>query len=489
MKTSMRHAIAAATAVAVASAGSLAMTGPVSASPAASSVAAKDGIKVQAKKKKKKKKTTRYTMGGDAYGTEIVAGLLGLRSDRTAFSWVGCTQQNRQMSTALVGGSVLPGNAFLDLGVVRSSTKTRKGSAAKALGFPSNTAAASISSAKVADVRLGPADGPHLVITGLESEARAWVSKKGKFNTTQKYKTLNIDAKTGIAPLDQLLGQQGLGGLLDLLLGNIVEPLIDVVGGVLKVAGLGEISMGKGVSKERKNHAISYSTALEVRLYGTDMKRSADDIVVELGRSRARINRTNEPGRFGGYASALDATLLDGVLKTSKLAHQPVPCMGTGGAWKKSGVADVNLLGLGLVEVGAVTSAVQTKGTRRTTRTTKSKAQTARIAIGGNNGLVIEAITSEATAQRNRLGKLSTKSFVDVGSISVAGTKYSLGQLLNPVLSGLDGVLSGLGIASIKTHVKRKVKNGIGVIALQIKLLNGKGADVKIGDVEAKVSK
>ncbi|WP_110208747.1 hypothetical protein [Nocardioides daejeonensis] len=483
MKLSARRFLAASTAAAVATVGTLAMTAPVDASAPTNQIVAK-----------KKAKQPRYGMSGNAYGTLITAGALGVASDKTAHSWVGCTLKNKGMDTALVGADVLPTSTFLDLGVVDTQTLARKGKKAVQAGFPKGTKAGTVSTAKVADVNLVGIGPLNLKLTGLSSEARAWVDKKGKFQTKHGYNILDIQANTGIPLLDDLLNTSTspLGTLIDLLVDGVVKGVVidQVVNGILKIAGLGEIRLGKSYGIKKKKEAWSNSVVLEVRLYGLDGKKSDDDITVKLGHSRARIVKGLKPGRFGGYASALHAELLDGVLQTANLSHQPLQCEGTNGKWLKESVAGVDLLGLGFVKVDGVYTEVLGKGKKRHGKATAgARAETAKIVVGGNNGLVVNAISSQAKVKRNKYGKLTRSTKVNLGDIYLGGQQIDLDQLLNPVLNGLDGLLSSIGIASIKTHVVRKNKNGVGVIALQIKLLDGKGADIKVGDVQAMIRK
>ncbi len=488
MKTSMRQMIAATTAAAIATVGTLAMTAPVDAvSPNDSNVAAKMAAK------KKNKKAPWYGMSGNAYGTLITAGSLGIRSDKTAHSYVGCTLKNKSMDTALVGADVLPNSTFLDLGVVDTRTIARKGKKAVKAGFPKGTKVATLSTAKVADVNLLGVGPLNLKLTGLSSEARAWVDKKGNFQTKHGYDILNIEANTGIGPLDELLNgsDNPLGTLIDLLVDGVVKDVIidQVVNGVLKVAGLGEIRLGKSYGKKKAKQAWSNAVVLEVRLYGLDRIKSADDITVKLGHSRARVIKSLKPGRFSGYATGIQAELLDGVLQTARLGHQPLQCEGTDGKWIKEGIAGVDLLGLGLVKVDGVYTEVLGKGHKQAKGRAASRAEVAKIVVGGENGLVINAISSKAVVTRNRGGKLKRKTEVNLGDIFLGGNQIDLDQLLDPVLSGLDSVLSAIGIASVKTEVVKKDKNGVNVIGVQIKLLDGKGADIRIGDVRAGIRK
>ncbi len=485
MKTSMRQYIAATTAAAIATAGTLAMTAPVDAAAPSDNVAAK----IAAKKKATKVK---YAMGGDAYGTQIKGGELGVNSGRTAHSFVHCNTTTKTRNTALVGGAVLPDNELLDLGVVKTSVKARKGAkAARKEGFPKGTKAATVSVSSVADIKLLNIAGLGLNIKALETEARAWVDKKGKFHTKERYTGAKIEAHTGIQAIDDLLDGLPIGDLVDLLLDGILKDVVvnQVVNGVLTITGLGEIKLDKQKSKITKNEGRSVAKALEVRLYGTNGKGN-DDIVVTLGGTRARVLKGAESGLFGGGAYGLNANVLNGVLTTAKLADQPMPCAGTGGKWMSTGVANVDLLQAGLIKVDGVKSQVRTTGkSKKKKRTATAQARTARVEIGGSNGLVVEAITSTVKVVRNKAGKLTRKTTVDLGDIFLGGQQIDLDQLLNPVVDTVDQLLEAIGIASVKTGVVRKTKNGAGLIAIQVQLLNGNVADIKIGDVEARIRK
>lgn len=491
MKLSVRRLLAASTAAAVATAGTLAMTTTVDAAPGTvTKVAAK---KVDKKKSKKAKKVS-YGMSGRAFGTRITADALGVRSGKTAYSFVGCTTGNKARTESLLGADVLPNSSFLDVGVVRTQTLSRKGKKAVKAGFPKGTKAGTIASAKVADVTLAGLGPLNLKLEGLTSEARAWVTKKGTFRTSQAHKILDIHANTGIGPLDDLLNNSNspLKSLIDVLTGRVLKDVLadQIVNGVLRITGLGEFNLSKSTSRANKKQALSAATVLQVRLYGTDGKRGGtDDINVQLGFARAKVMKGFEKGRFAGHATALHGNLLDGVLQTAQLSHQPIPCTGTNGKWIKEGVAGVDLLGLGLVKVDGVYTEVMGKRGKKKANTAGARSETARIVVGGEDGLVINAIASKAIAKRNKFGKVKRSTSVNLGDIYLGGNQIDLDQLLNPVVNGLDELLTTIGIASVKTHVVRKSKNGVGVIAVHIKLLDGKGADIKIGDVMAKVLK
>lgn len=495
MKTSMRQFLAASTAAAIATAGTLAMSGPVDAAPTTDNqVGAKTLVKkTAAKKAKKNKKAPWYGMSGNAYGTLITAGSLGVRSDKTAHSYVGCTLKNKTMQTDLLGANVLPNSSFLDVGVVRTKTISRKGKKAVKAGFPKGTQAATLATSKVADITLAGLGPLNLKLTGLSSEARAWVDKNGNFQTKHGYDLVDIQANTGIKLLDDLLNTSTspLGTLVDLLLDGVVKGVVidQVVNGVLKIAKLGEIRLGKSYGKKKAKQAWSNAVVLEVRLYGLDGKKSDDDITVKLGHSRARVIKGLKPGKFSGYATGIQAELLDGVLQTARLGHQPLQCEGTDGEWLKEGVAGVDLLGLGLVKVDGVYTEVMGKGHKQKKAKAGSRAEVARVVVGGEKGLVINAIETKAVVKRNRGGKLTRNTSVNLGDIWLGGQQIDLDQLLNPVLHGLDAILEGIGIGSVKTQVVKKDRNGVNVIGLQIKLLDGKGADIRIGDVRAGIRK
>lgn len=495
MKFSVRRMLAVSTATAVAAVGTLALTAPVAAGTTTAATAAAQAAPVAAKKAAKKKKKTVYGMSARAFGTQINADALGVRSDRTAYSHVACTTGNRSKQESLVGANVLPDSSFLDVGVVRTQTLSRKGKKARKIGFPKGTKAGTLATSKVAEVTLAGVGPLNLKLEGLTSEARAWVNKKGKFKTSQKHGIVDLTANTGIAPLDELLNgsDSPLQVLIDLLTGSIVKPGIEVVDGVLKAGGLGEISLGKSKTKTTKRNAISQATVLDIRLYGADRKPGgqgpeAGDIRVQLGLARAQVMKGFEKGRFGGQATALHAGVLDGVVGTAKLAYQPIPCTGTQGKTKKQGVAGVDLLGLGQVKVDTVYTTIMAKPGKKKAGKAVSRAETARVVVGGENGLVINAISAKAVAKRNKIGKLKRKTKVNLGDIKLGGTPIDLDQLLKPTLDVVDQLLS-IGIGSVKTHVKTRTGSGVRVIALQIKLLDGQLLDLKVGDVTAKVFK
>ena len=75
--------------------------------------------------------------------------------------------------------------------------------------------------------------------------------------------------------------------------------------------------------------------------------------------------------------------------------------------------------------------------------------------------------------------KISTAG-TTVGALTVNGTATPLPDL---------GTLDIPGVLSLATNVVERFKGGVHVIALQVKLLNGTGATINIGEATMKIRK
>lgn len=460
MKTSLRRWVAVTTAGATAMVGALAMS-VATTSPAHA-----------------KRVETNYGFWGSAYGSVARVEAAGVKSQRTAFSVLGCTRlAGVKQKREVVAGNVPSGQAVLDIGAVTSQVRTYRNKKLKRVGTRSVST--------VASVRLGPTSGPHLAIKGLKSRAHAYATTNNDKLHTQVYpmKAVKIRANTGIEELDNLLGDEGIGGLVDVLTGTVLEGLAPE--GNLEIPGLGRIALGRNTQAVHKRMARVGTVSLRVVLYGLDgVEGGGDDINVAIGRARARVYKDLPAGIMRGYAHSLRASVLDDTVKVGRLGEQLLPCQGTRGKVRSNSTAAVNLLGLNAVQVGVTRGSawgIQRKDGRARAWT---KAKVAGINLG-DGALVINGIVGKAKVRQLRNGKVRRSAGgTKVASIVANGTEYKIPLFGDPLVIP--------GLAKIQSRIVEKYKRGIKVTALRITLLGedeNAGVVLNLGTAKAVIKK
>jgi hypothetical protein len=385
-----------------------------------------------------------------AFGTYASTGPVGLTSAPTAFSHISCTRfAGKKDNEGVLAANVPQNTPGLSVGAVTSHSET----------FKSGSTVGDLSTNKVAAVALGPSNGPHIVIKGLEGNAKVWHTKDDKFHATSAFKLADITAQTG-TPLDDVLNQAGIQ------FGDLATLITKQVNDTLTIPGLGSIKLGSTVNRTSRLGAVANSTALRVTLYGQDGVKSADDIDVVVGRIRSQINKDVPAGVMSGEAYAVNASVLGGLVGVGKLPRQPLPCQGTRGKVVTESIAGLDLLNLGQLQVGAATASVYGVQNDNGSATAWTQGRLANLKLGsGATSLEIKAVVGRANVHKSKSGKLArTTTGTSVGQIIAAGTTY---EIPKP-----GEVLEIPGIATIRFGVKEfPNKRSIMVTALRITLV------------------
>lgn len=452
--------------VAVTTAGATAMVGALAMSVATTSPA------------HAKRVETNYGFWGSAYGSVARVDAVGVKSQRTAFSVLGCTRLAGIKRKRDVAGASIPNvSSALNVGAVSTRVRTYRNKKRGRVGTRSVST--------VAHVRLGPADGPHLKIEGLKSRVHAFATTRNDKLHTQAYpmKAVKIRANTGIEELDVLLGDEGIGGLVDVLTGTALEGLAP--DGNLEIPGLGRIALGRNTEVVKPRMARVGTVSLRVVLYGLDgVEGGNDDVNVAIGRARAKVFKDLPAGIMRGYAHALRASVLDDTVKVGRLGEEMLPCQGTRGKVFSNATAAVNLLGLNAVQVGVTRGSawgIQRKNGKARAWT---KAKVAGINLGGG-ALVVKGIVGKAKVRQLRNGKVRRSAGgTKVASIVANGTEYDIPLFGDPLVIP--------GLAKIESRIVKKYRRGIKVTALRITLLGedeNAGVVINLGTAKAAIRK
>ena len=346
---------------------------------------------------------TQYGFSTWGLGSRVKTGPVGLTSSPTALSFIGCTRLAGKENNEKVASVDAPAeSAALHIGAVTSHSET----------FREGKNVGTLSTNKIANVKIGPADGPHLELTGLQTTAKVWADKNGNFHEDATYKLADLVAETG-TPLDDVLN--GLTGPLF----KALSELLKSQDGHITIPGLARITLGRTKNKDRGSYAISNATALRITVFAAE----GDDINVTLGRSHATINRKVAGGVMSGQGFAAQVDVLDGVVGVGRLARQPLPCKGTGGEVIRRAVAGLDLGNAGVLGLGAAFSEVYGVQGAGGSAKAWTAGQIADVSLGsGDTALVISGIRGQANVIKKKSGKLirNTKGS-KILSISIGG--------------------------------------------------------------------
>ncbi len=420
---------------------------------------------------------TTYGLGANAYGTRVIASMVGASSDRTAYSEIACTRVVGLKRSNKVAAVSLPAdNPMVHVGAVVSNTRTFKDAAA-------GIVAGSEATNQVASVSIGAPGTPQLTINGLKSTSRVWADDNDKLHASNTIKAAElslIDLPDQIpaelaGPLNQLLDA------LDSGLNQVIQAIQDNAGTIV-IPSLGEISVAKDARSVGANTAIARGAALEILLYGADTaKGGGDDTSVRVGRSSARIERGVEQGVMRGHGYGASLELLDGIVGVGKLGFQPLSCRGTDGEVRQGGTAGLNLANANQLTLGAVDSKVYGKRGKKGAANAWTQGGIAQVNLGP---LQISAIQARANVRTNRLNQIvrrdiagSTIAEVTVDGDSQGGiTPETVDEQLGS-FPNYDPATNSLTIPSLaKLEFFKTTMNGrrgLTTIAVRLTLLDG----------------
>lgn len=373
----------------------------------------------------------RFNFISSAYGTRVYNKNGNLvDSGRTAWSFIACTSKTGKTKKDHLVQAKLPGNQ-LKIGAVTTNAKSRK----------IKGGVKSVATTKVGDIVLNGGVGS-LKIEGLKGTSTTSY-KGGKYHQKGGVDLLGIKAVVGGIPINLPFDPDD------------INP-----GQELRIPGLAKLRFLDTKGKVKKDEAHNNSVALEIKvLTGGPLKGQT----VRVGSARTKLESIAKKGKLHGYGQAARAKLLNGVISSGRIAHRPMPCVGTDGKWKRNTTAGVNVPGLP-VRVGAASG--QARGVLEPGKNPVSHTR-ARIAEVRLASLKIGAVESWAKVTRKG-NKYKKRSGVSVVRVQAGGRNWT--KAINKAIKNQKSITIP-GIAKITPNVVKKGKKSITVTALKIDLL------------------
>lgn len=408
---------------------------------------------------------TPFAYQGSAYGTRVSLGdpnQGGLTSGPSAWSVLGCTAMaptthgNHLAKVGVADG--------IRIGAVDSVTSDYRRPKLKTYGSRSVN--------KVADITLGSQDGPRLRIKSVRTVAHAF-NAKGRFRAGADIDLAGVDLlgptpSGGDTPkeLQQLLGAIDKGD------DQLVEAVIEGAGkNGIDIPGLGTVYPA-GAQRTVTGARLSWAGAYGIRVVLENGSR------VDIGRAWAKIERAHPAGVFAGNAYAVQAVVGKGVLGIGKTPFQPLPCTGTGGEWRTNALARPRS---GQLDASALKAETFGKPMRDGRAVARARSAVADIVLGGG-ALEIKGVVGQVNVVQNTRGKVVRRSIAGtrIGAIIANGDAQEI--------PAPGETLEIPGVATIKAGVRQNLgKRGVRVHALQVKLLDGTGLVLNIGNATAKI--
>lgn len=376
------------------------------------------------------KTTTPFAMRASGYGSRVDGGSVPADSGTTAYQAIGCTNKAGITRRNDVASATLP-----DVGKVEG-IRTRNHTFHNAEKGKTTV----LSTHKVAKVELGDS----LVLQGVTSKAKAWHAPSGfRRQVEATLVGIKADGETYSAPAP---------------------------GETLHIPGVARVTLGHYSGFANENGALARANAVKVVL-------EPSGTVVRIAHSSAQIHRGLEVGRFRGQAFGTQVDALDSNVRSGPQPLSYLPCQGTHGQVRTKSLAAVDLEGqivVGAVRNDVMGKTVGTKAKKRATGFTQSRI--AGITLGP---LTVNVIKARANVTRFRSGKLvRNANGTTIGSIVVDGEEQAFPDT-EPLV--IDGLLE------LRTNIVRKIKNGIKVTAVRIKLLDGTGATINLGNARLQI--
>ncbi len=375
---------------------------------------------------------TNYGFTGSAYGSRVRGGGVPANSGRTALAYIGCTRETGRRDTNSLA-TVDLGNLG-QLNGVKSISRTYRGN-----GSVNVKSTNTIASAVFLN---GNGTSDNLRLEGIKAVARAWHDSNG-------------------------FHREGRSSLARISLGGVNVP---ITGRVTNVPGVATITLNG-----RSGSTGPRGASMTVRAVIVDLDLTGTTVI--LGNARAKIQDGFVTGVLGGVGIAAKGSLLDGVVRTGKVARQPLPCRGTNGVWKTN-----KTLGLtvnDLVHLGAATGSARGNQRDRTHGYAQTRGRVARATVGANAQLLIKGVIGAANVAKRGDKLVKSTKGTEIASITFRGNNVRIPTAGNPVKVRNLAVLSA-------PKVDRS-RYGIAVVALRVKVLSGTVGTIDLGIAKASI--
>lgn len=386
---------------------------------------------------------SKYAFKASSYGSRLFnnEGQI-IESGKTSWSIIGCTNQlglrkTGKLAAADLGGSLKVGAVTTTAGTIRQG-----GGGAK-----------SQSTSRIASVGLALPGTPPGLRTGLSIEGIKSVSYAQ--NNAGSY---SQGGSVSIASINAQLA----GVSLPIPIGDLsdVSP-----GEGVTIPGLAKLTFFTTQGKATKTMATNKSTALELKVLAPVPEIGGTTL--RLGSAFTHIDENSPNGLLGGYGSAANGSLLDGLVKTSRVGYQILPCQGTDGKWITNPTAEVNLPGLKIAAGKGSTFGI----TSATKQVARARGRIGGVTLAGGE-LRIGAVQSQANVVRakNKKGVFTvTKTGASkILSVKAGGEDYA--DALNEAAQNQES-LTIPGLATLTPNYTQRGPKKITVTGLRIELL------------------
>lgn len=371
---------------------------------------------------------TSFAFAASGFGTEARGGQVPAGSGQTAYQAIGCTTNAGVLRENHQAALPAPGLGTLH-GVSTRVWTSRSGSVV------SSYAKHSIARLTLSESSLGRVD-----LSAINSLSRAFHDSTGYHSAT----TTRVGSITFVPAS-----------------GDPTTFPTPSAGQPTTIPGVATISVGRATRTQGSTGARATADALAITMLPTDTR-------ARVAHTAAEISGGVKSGIFGGHGSATRARGLANSLTSGPTPLQLMPCQGTHGVVKTRSIAHLKL---------ADNIAVDGLFTRQMGQQTAAKATGTQVgsvaAFNLDAGqLVVKGIVGRANVERTAHGLVRTATGTKIGQVLVNGQVRSFPA---------TGVLEIPGVARLENRHVTRLADGIMVTALRIRLLDGSGAVIDLG--------
>jgi hypothetical protein len=242
---------------------------------------------------------------------------------------------------------------------------------------------------------------------------------------------------------------------------------------IFNVNTVGQLTVFERHTKKGPEQASARGVVLKLVLLGGPR----DGTRIRVGSSHTRMY-AGVHGPMSGSTWASQVNLGDGKVVSGKTAFQVMPCQGTDGEVRYNPSADVTLPNI-LNADGLATHVMGVQGRLVQHGYTQAEVANAVLGASATPTLTITGIESKANVRRDGDGLTRNAKGTHLIDIQLAGQSVK-----DQLIAGESVDIGGFGVTFKKVNM---VKNGIEVVALEVKLLNN--TTIELGHSIMKIKK
>ncbi|HET7432249.1 MAG TPA: choice-of-anchor P family protein [Nocardioides sp.] len=378
---------------------------------------------------------THDALAASGFGSRVIGGQVPAGSGTTAYQVIGCTASPGVVRTNTLATADVTGLGTLtDL---RTKVWTSRHH-----GVVAAHARHRIAALTLVDSPLGS-----VTVTGIVTKVRAFHDSTG-FHAEQSSRVGAITFTPPVGPAQSLPAP--------------------TPGNPVTVPGLVTLTAGSSSVATSATGAAVDANALKVKVIPTSTE-------VKLAHGSATIGGGVEYGLFHGHSDASRVSAVSDVLRSGPTPLTVMPCQGTGGEVHRKSVAHLGLGGQ--IALRGLVSRDSSSQTRRRAHGYE-RSRVGRINLGGG-AVVVDGIVGQATVTRTRHHTVCTAQGTHVGTVTANGQELTFPK---------SGVIEIPGVAKLRRHLVARSGTGLSVTALRIKLLDGTGAVIDLGQATLHIS-